>query len=64
MVVLKEMFNVNVKSRLDKERGSSARQWNDNSEFATPNVIAQKDKYVIDQHNINDISCFNPFQID
>jgi hypothetical protein len=46
MVVLKEMFEVNIKGRLDKERGSSARQWNDNSEFATPNAVAAK--YVID----------------
>ena len=62
MVVLKEMFETNVKGRLDKERGSSARQWNDNSEFATPNVAGAK--YVIDQHNVNEISCFNPFQIE
>jgi hypothetical protein len=61
MVLLKEMFLTNT-HRIYKERGSSARQWNDHSEFATPN-LGQKTEYLIDAHNINDISCFNPFQI-
>ena len=47
------------------ERGSSARQWKDADEFATPTVIlnAQKQDYVINIHNVQDVQDFNPFHI-
>jgi hypothetical protein len=43
MVALKDMFQDNTKAlnRINQHRGSSARAWNDNTEFATPNIIAK-----------------------
>jgi hypothetical protein len=47
------------------ERGSSARQWKDSEEFATPNIIlnAQKQDYVININNVEDVNDFNPFHV-
>lgn len=46
-------------------RGSSAKAWNDNAEFATPNLIAKanEQQYKIDVGNINQITSFNPFEV-
>ena len=46
MFDLADMFKIEKPSqqrRFKKERGSSARQWNDKSEFATPNIMAGKE---------------------
>lgn len=41
-------------SGIKDERGSSARQWKDAEEFATPTILlnAQKQDYVINIHNV------------
>ena len=43
-----------MRGEMKNERESSARQWKDAEEFATPNVIlnAQKKDYVIDIDNV------------
>ena len=59
------MFTAKLPSqarKYNKQRGSSARQWNDNSEFATPNLVSKEAGYLIDHNNVNDISSFNPFK--
>ena len=44
---------------------ASSGQWNDKSEFATPNMLkqAQEQGYVIDTNNVNQVSTFNPFEV-
>ena len=66
MVQLSDMFQDGKESRhLNKGRGSSANRWNDTFEFATPNIVAANEtgKYKIDHDNVNNIKCFNPFEI-
>jgi len=74
MVVLKEIFNSNkdggrsLPSQLRKynqQRGSSAKQWNDTMEFATPNVIQKEDAkhFKINPKNVNEITSFNPYEV-
>ena len=67
-VSLKDMFKVttiNQMRLLNRERGSSARQWNDHSEFATPAMIMkeQNQNFKINNQNINQITSFNPYDI-
>ena len=55
MVALKDMFQESkALNRINQMRGSSARAWNDNNEFATPNILAKanEQKYKIDVGNI------------
>lgn len=61
-VNLSEMFNVNNTSRLDK-RGSSAKNWRDDSEFTTPLLLqkAEQQNYKIGHHA--PISTFNPYEV-
>ena len=66
-VQLKEMFQAQT---LDQrrvyggQRGSSAKQWGDQEEFATPNMLLKQEAehYVID-HKAVEISQFNPFAV-
>ena len=66
---LSEMFKPEqpqpFRKYMPKRRNSnSARaQWNDHSEFATPNVMAKADNYLINLQNVNKISSFNPFKV-
>jgi len=64
-VKLKEMFEAKKPSQLRKYNEVSAGQWNDNAEFATPNIMkqAQEQGYVISTSNVNQVSSFNPFEI-
>ena len=67
-VRLKEIFVATVPSQhreYNKDRGSSAKQWNDTIEFATPNLLQKADEkgYVIGMNNFNSITSFNPFEI-
>ena len=48
-----------------KEQESAMRPWNDNSEFATPNLNSKTNgqNYLINIQNVKQISSFNPFDI-
>ena len=52
LLELNQIFE--MRGEMKNERESSARQWKDAEEFATPNVIlnAQKKDYVIDIDNV------------
>ena len=65
LVFLQEMFQEGTSKRVRNDRGSSARNWNDKSEFLTPNLIAKAadQNFAIDIDNVNKISTFNPFEI-